>query len=255
METVTLSLQGQRISLEKFARAVEQFSLLMNELSREADATDLQWEVDELRVSSATTIARATSENGINRDRIDHVIRSYSAVGRGLQTGTATQFAPKIRKPVEALTALIAGEVTGILFETPEDDVIVTDAPQAVPSTETPRLVTASGGVTGRIQTLSSRSHLHFTLYDRLHDRAVSCYLDEGEEERLRPTWDKIATVQGLVTRDREHGWPVSVRQVAGIHLLNEGEAQDYRRAKGAIPYDPDAPPPEERIRRLRDAG
>ena len=78
----------------------------------------------------------------------------------------------------------------------------------------------AYGGVTGRIQTLSSRGGLRFTLFDTLFDRAVSCYLAEGQEELMRDVWGRMAVVEGLVTRDRATGRPQVIRSVRGVTVV-----------------------------------
>lgn len=102
------------------------------------------------------------------------------------------------------------------------------------------------------MQTLSSRGGLRFTLYDLLHDKAVSCYLAEGYEEIMRDLWGKIATVEGLVTRDPLSGRPLAVRQITTVTPKPDLPIS-YRDARGAAPSLTGLLP-EHPIRRLRDA-
>lgn len=255
METLTLALEGDDIGLAEFAQAVENFSLLLIELSREAEAPKLRWEVAELSVSSATTTAQAGQLNGYKPEHVDSIIRSYSAVGRGLQERSTTQFAPGVQKAAEGITDVLRQGVRAVRFETEEADFRISDAPEDVkPSRLGSPLPSAYGAVTGRIQTLSSRASLRFTLYDRLHDKAVGCYLQKGDGDLVRPAWDNMATVEGMVSRDPETGRPTSVRRVTAIHVLDPGSRGAYKAARGALPHDPEGLTPEERIRHLRDA-
>jgi hypothetical protein len=112
----------------------------------------------------------------------------------------------------------------------------------------------AFGAVEGRVQTLSSRGGLRFTLYDSLHDRAVSCYLAEGHEDIMRDAWGRLAVVQGLVKRDPRTGRPVTIREVRSVELLGERSPHDYKRARAAIPLPEGARRAEDVIRQLRDA-
>src|SRR5690242_1859744 len=108
----------------------------------------------------------------------------------------------------------------------------------------------AYGAVEGEVQTLTKRHGLRFTLYEFLNDKAVSCYLQEGQEEQMRNIWGKRAIIEGVVSRDK-HGHPISVRQIA--HIIPIEEEGDYTQARGILPMAPDDELPEVRIRRTRD--
>jgi hypothetical protein len=96
---------------------------------------------------------------------------------------------------------------------------------------------------------------LRFTLYDRIDERPVSCYLAEGREDLMREIWDKLATVEGWVTRDPISGRPLAVRRITNVTLLTEGGAQDYMRARGVLPLKEGDLSPEDAIRLIRDGG
>jgi hypothetical protein len=110
------------------------------------------------------------------------------------------------------------------------------------------------GAVEGRAQAISSRHGLHFTLYDLLWDRAVSCYLVDGHEAIMRNVWGRRAVVEGWITRDPLSGHPQTIRQVTRVTPLPDLPTDDYRRARGACPPHEGAPLPEVIIRHLRDA-
>jgi hypothetical protein len=251
MDTVTLALQGDDVSLDQFAQCVAHFSRMIAALSAAAGAAQLRWEITDLEVGSTTTTARA-SLNGHRPEQVEEVVLSYHEVGETLRIAGTLPYAMAVRKEADGLLELLKGGVTAIRFETAEADVIISQPP-ARPQAPAAEVGRAYGAVTGRIQTLTSRSRLRFTLFDRLYDRAVSCYLVEGSEEMMRDAWDRLATVEGIVSRDPLSGRPFSVRQVRNVHLLAEGLPADYKRARGALPRG-EGLRAEHRLRRVRDA-
>lgn len=254
-DTVTLALEGT-VSLSEFSTAVAHFHRLVAALTEEAKVEDVTWQIDALDYSSAITTARGVSENGTHPERIDQVVRSYLEVGQALEERATIPFPPKVKNEANSIAKLLSGpKVEAVRFETAEAEAIVQAAPRRKePQAEAPRRG-AYGSVTGRIQTLTSRNALRFTLYDHIHDRAVSCYLVEGRQAMMREMWDRIATVEGWVTRDPRTGRPLTVRRVSRVTALHEAEPQDYMKARGAQPLDDGEPMPEDKIRRLRDAG
>jgi len=145
-----------------------------------------------------------------------------------------------------------------VRFETAEADATIRSLEEAfaasgAPESPSPQPV-AYGGVTGRVQTLSSRGGLRFTLYDVLFDRAVSCYLAEGQEEIMRDVWGRMAVVEGLVTRDRVTGRPQVVRGVRGVTVVREAVSDRYVDSRGILEASFAGRPPEEVIRKLRSA-
>jgi hypothetical protein len=120
-----------------------------------------------------------------------------------------------------------------------------------------PRIIALApslGGIQGRVQSLSNRGGLRFTVYDLLYDRAVGCYVAEGKEELLRNIWGKLAVVEGMITRDPVNGRPLSIRQVSNITPIPDpSSAHEYTDARAAVPSLVGLSP-EEAIRRIRDA-
>lgn len=252
-DTVTLALQGD-VSLDQFAEGIVRFSALIRELSVESGVPQARWQVEDLEVGSTTATARGVA-NGSNGS-VERVVASYLEVGRALEQGITIPFPSRVREEAVALTKLLGVGVEAIRFETADADAIIRSFEEATPTPRPPvERAAAYGAVRGRVQTLTSRNSLRFTLYDAVHDRAVSCYLAEGSQDQARDIWDKMATVEGWVSRDPESGRPLSVRRIRRVTVIeDEGEPQGYLQARGAHPRG-DHPPAEVRIRRLRDAG
>lgn len=250
--TVTLQLRGDDIGMESYARAIDHFTLLMGELSRAAGVQGLRWEIANLEGGSATTQIRA-ARNGFEADRVDDVVRSYLQVGKALSRSELVPFSAEVQKHAEAIADVLNEGVEGVLFETSEDEAEITKALDAVAPSPKPQPSKAFGAVTGQIQTLSSRNKLTFTLFDRLHDRAVRCYLRDGQESLVEGAWQRNATVVGVVTRDADSGRPLSIRKIESVDVLN-GDPLAWGRARGSLKSDPNGKSPEARIREMRDA-
>lgn len=251
-DTVTLALHGP-ISLDQFAQGVQRFHALIRALSDEAHLRGVTWQIEDLQVSSAVATARGVASNGTKPAEIERVVRNYLEVGQSLESGELVPFSKPVQTEATGIAALLKIGVEAVRFETAESDATVREAVAEVQA-PTPKSREAFGAVTGRVQTLTSRSELRFTLYDRLHDRAVSCYLKEGGEPQMREMWDRVATVEGWVTRDYETGRPLAVRRVAAVTPIEEVGPQDYMRARGAVPPEGEQESAEAVIRRLRDA-
>jgi hypothetical protein len=247
-DTLTLALNGD-VSFEAYADAIARFRALIDALSEELGVADqVEWMVHALQVSSAIATIRGESEFS---EHVERVVRAYASVGKALERGERPQFSPEVIRNAQGIARVLSDKITSIRFETAEEDAIVSQ--QGVVSAEN-ALQTAYGAAEGRVQTLTTRKGLRFTLYDTLHDRAVSCYLQEGQEELMREAWDRRAIVEGLISRDRLSGRPVAVRRISEIRVLPVIEPGSYLKARGVAPIKAGEPLPEEIIRRLRNA-
>jgi len=106
----------------------------------------------------------------------------------------------------------------------------------------------------GRIQTLTERAELKFTLYDSMFDRAITCFLSNDQREMMRNAWGHRAIVEGRITRDFLTGRPKEIRRIAHVKILDDVPAGSYRAARGVAPISAGDLPSEDAIRRVRDA-
>ena len=146
---------------------------------------------------------------------------------------------------------MLDGKITSIQFEAGNEVATVT---AGVSSEQAAGLLGAFGSVEGRIETLTHRNWLGFTLYDFLNDRAIRCHLAPDQTDVVRNAWDRRAIVRGWVRRDPLSGRAVTINPVHSIEIVPEVERGLYRRARGIAPAGPDELSPELVIRRLRDA-
>jgi hypothetical protein len=248
-DTLTLKLQGN-VSLDDFAKVVSRFDALVKGLANlVAPDERIDWTVEDLQSGSAEITAVGTAQSS---EPLIRVRSAYLNIGRSLEADEPVAYPPGVRDSAEGIRAVLNGQITAAIFETVEDDAIVRTAPHVHVPTR-PALVT-KGAVSGRIQTLTNRGSLRFTLYDLLHDKAVSCYLAEGREDLMRDAWGKLAVVEGIVRRDPLTGRPIAIRGVTAVGIRPDPDIEGYRAARGALPWHADAALPEDVIRRMRDA-
>jgi hypothetical protein len=257
-DSATLQLQGEKIPLRAFADAMLHFRGLIAALSDGIPGgREVEWVVDDLANGSATATIRGEVLPG-RESIVDQVVRAYDSLGAHLDKADLSEYQPRVVKEAMALTGILNGKVDGLLFQTAlhdwiirkprHEDHVASSAWSVVGARE------AYGAIEGRVQTLTNRGKLRFTMYDTLDDRAVSCYVDEGQEHTMVGIWGKRVIVAGLVSREPATGRPVAVRQITSITELPERGPGSFRDARGIIPLRPGGLLPEEAVRRMRDA-
>ena len=254
-DTLILSLHGE-VTLTAFADAIEHWRGLIDAISREVSGKEITWIISDLAPGSATVTARPRDAN----EQVLPVRDAYTDVGRALSKGLIDTLAPAVRAEARALTAVIYEPIDYMRFETAEFDAIITYnydellRQQVTATAEVVEVPAAFGGVQGRIQTLTNRGGLRFTLYDTLHDKAVGCYLAEGQEESMRDLWGRLAVVEGAVTRDIRSGRPLAVRHIRNVSGVREVTPDAFFDARGVIRRDTaDIREPEALIADSRD--
>lgn len=253
-DTVTLTLDGE-VDLDDFAEAVFRFNRLIRAIARAENATHVRWRMAQLDVGSAVAAARGIPLNGaspdVAREEAERVVKGYLRTGLSLQHGEAVPYPPDVEREARELTGILNGRVQNLRFETAEAEATIGMSVEQEPL-KLP--VPMYGAVEGRVQTLTSRGGLRFTLYDTLYDKAVSCYLVEDFEDIMRDAWGRRAVVEGRVTRDIPSGRALAIRAITAVQVLPEIAAGRYRDLRGIAPSTRGVSA-EDAIRRLRDAG
>lgn len=253
-DTVTLVLNGE-VSLRDFSEAIGGLLALVGGLQKEiAGQANIEWLIDSLDAGSAIATVRGVSENETQAKDVERIVDAYGNVGLAIRTGKQFSHSPAVKTAAMRILRLVNGRIKSVRFETADLDVEF--SAEARPSDEA-RLAggpeEAFGAVRGRVQSMTSRGQLRFSLYDLIDDRAISCYLMVGSEDLMREAWGKLVVVEGVVRRDPETGRATTVRKVAKIQIIQEGRPGDYREAIGAASGFLGDELPEEVIRRARD--
>lgn len=249
--TLTLYLAGD-VSLVEYADTIRHFANLVDLLTREvASDTNIEWVIDELQSGSALA-----SVAGISQDEIAvlRVVHAYEDVGRSLQRREPIPFPEAIAREAKAITKVIGEKIPSVAFQTARADSIVYGDYDVTRHGGGEPLV-AFGAVRGKVETLSSRGKLRFTLYDPIFDKAINCFVrDETMRSRLKEIWGQSVIVYGRVTRDSEHGRALSIRDISRIEDVVSSEPGSYKAARGAFIWSDGDEPAEATIRRIRDA-
>lgn len=243
--TITFELGGQ-IDIKEFEKSFSAFRRLITALTpKKSGAT---WHIEDLQAGSAVVTFRGDAD--VLSD-VDRIVTDYENIGYALaQNKTVPSRNSQITKAANAIKALTE-TIDYVRFQTPdvEHTIYGNGRIHIRPVTSI-----SIGAITGRIQTLSNRGALRFNLYDTVHDKAVACYLTQGREELMREAWGKRARVSGTITRETNTGKPIAIRQILDVEILQDAPPGSYKRARGAIPWEPGDDMPEEIIRRMRDA-
>jgi hypothetical protein len=244
-----MRLDGEVI-IGKLADALSRFNRVLEELQRDAGA-NVTWVLAGLEFGSAVATARAVPLDDLAIERIPRMCAEFLSAARQVANGDGDQSRPLLRA-VRDLTT-VADDRNTVVFETADDELAFSaPAPLSLVRPPTTSSTKSLGTVRGRVETLSHRKGLRFSLYELANDRPVSCYLETDHEDLMRDAWGHVADVTGYVTRDGESGRPVSIRQVTQVVVTDdEGEAMGFLRARGVVKG---AEPAEMIIRRIRDA-
>ncbi len=250
-DEITLVLAGE-VTLDDFAQVVTNLKGLMQSLSADvAEKAKVEWVQADLQTNGAVMTYKGHGPT----EAVSRIVEAYGEVGYALQSEEPIPFSSQVAKHAKGIASVLNGQIPHIRFESSEFEAII-QAKQDK-SLRIVEMPPAYGAVQGRIQTLSSRGSLRFTLYDILNDRPVSCYLAkdiEDPEEKMRDVWAKLALVEGLVRRDPGTNRVLTVREVRNIEVLPEPDLWGYQAARGIAPPVKSAITPENASRRLRDA-
>lgn len=212
---ITLELDEEEISVSDFAKAFENFSGLVKELSKQfAPKKDSSaWLV---KVYPGSAGIGLSGRPGVYTSEEINAIRTNLLTGlRELETGARPVFFTD--KSVECSKALAS------LFKTkkaPPNVRIWSKQEQSLSigraiATKADNLLEVAyeddGSVDGFLQKLSAHGQFEFVVYDALDDRAIKCEVEESKIESAWKSFRKRVEVLGKV-RYRKDGMPVSVR-------------------------------------------
>jgi hypothetical protein len=160
------------------------------------------------------------------------VVRAYGTVGRSLQRREPIPFSLNVAREAESITRVITDNVTAVRFETADSDFVVygQNGSEKVRSLG-PRV--SFGTVSGRVQALTSRGKLKFTLYDSVFDKPVACYYQDGHEDEMKDIWGKRVLVTGRVTREPDQGRATAIRNITQIAPVPDIFPGGYKIARG----------------------
>lgn len=241
---------GGEVTVEKLSDAFARFSQVLDALAESHNA-NIDWLVTGLEHGSATVIARAVPLDDEAERQIPAMHEDYTDAAVCVQEGNIDHTFSLHRRMHELLA--LADDDHPIKVESNDKRVVVdTAVAPFIPSLPQgwEDHVTTLGTVRGRVETLSRRNALSFSLYELTTDVAVRCFMDLDLEDKMRSVWGNIADVTGTVRRDTRTNRPLWIRNVTRVEPVDEGDPDGYLKARGVINTKE---PAEVLVRRMRD--
>ena len=234
-DTLTFALGG-RVEIEQFQEGITRFRQLVVALT---PRKGVKWIIEDLHPGSAVITLRGEAAAPAE---VEKIVDDYGSVGKALEFHEPLTYNRRVRQAAESIKNL-ADSLEYVRFETPVCDYTISKNGTA-PNQRT--FLVSIGAISGRVQTLSNRGSLRFNLYDTVLDKAISCYLQPGQEELMREVWGRRVRVSGQVSRETTSGLPKAIRQILGVEILEEVAPGSYRLARGAVSRQPGDEMPED---------
>ena len=239
---------GGEVTVDLLSAALAQFTRAL-EAAEASHGASIRWVVTGLDHGSATALARAIPTDSRSETLAPQVCLSLVEAGRAVMEGKADEALPMTRY----LTKLqgLASHDQPVLIDCAGVAVEFAPVETAEFSLTNDDHHSALGTIRGRIEMLSQRRGLHFSLYDLVYDLAVSCFPAKDMESTMRDAWGQVADVTGTVKRDPATDRPRSIRDITSVELIDEEDDFGYRAVRGALET---REPAEVLVRRMRDA-
>lgn len=247
-QTITITVGGD-VLLSYFADTLDRLNALLNALGDQVGAEAVEWVIDELAVGSAVATIRGIGED---TEGIARATAAFATVGVALERNAPIPFSPSVVNAARELTQVINGKAPFLILAAGDKEATITES--SVASSRQPTRVTALGSLTGVVQTLSQYPGYRFIVSDETSGRSVPCRFRADQTEDMRAIWGKRAMVEGVITRDRESGHPVSVTEVDRVTLARDVPKGAFLRARGVVRAPDGGESPSATIRRMRDA-
>lgn len=245
-DEIRLRVAGE-VTVELLSAALTAFTAALSVAEADHDAR-IRWVVADLDTGSAAALIRAVPDDDRSKEIVPRVCLSLVETGRALADGE-TDVALPMTKHLAKLQKL-ASDNQPVTIECASAAVEFAPGGSAKPAgIETDRY-RSLGTVRGRVEMLSHRRGLHFSLYDLVDDAAVTCYPTSDMEAVMRNVWGRLADVTGTVRRDLVTDRPRSIRDITSVDLVEEGSSSAYRSARGVLKA---REPAEVLVRRMRD--
>lgn len=251
--TIAFSIEGD-VDIETLATAAAGLHELVSALQADhAPNSNLTWRVGDLRAGSARISLEAREASPQARE----IVERYDAIAADLSADRPLEASAAVRRPIRKLARLTKRKgVQSVTFATADAaHAVMQLGPRAAKSGAA--TYADIGFVEGEVVSINRQSDLHMTLLDDMRQCPIRCRLNPEHAEIAAEAWQLgFARVTGLVTYRSPSGDPVSVRNVTQIEALSGDDEhwdEDWKAARGSIPWNPGDPPAEVLIRRLRD--
>jgi hypothetical protein len=137
------------------------------------------------------------------------------ATAKVARQGNTSVLSPKVAKAARRITGVLNGVIPELSLVS--GDEVVSISTPAVDKRRKLEYVAAFGSLTGLIQTISKTRGLQFRVLDETSGSSVAGKLEPELTELMRELWDRRATIEGVITRERRTGRPISMTDVERV--------------------------------------
>ncbi|MBF0318614.1 MAG: hypothetical protein HQL01_02245 [Nitrospirae bacterium] len=229
--TIALTLKGENIASELLRDSICTFYDFVDEVSAQVSGTrkPVKWIVTVEHGSIILLNNPVVRE--INNDIIEKTVNAiHYGIGK-LETNTdrPEYFSDKALEYLQNLALLLSAEsngLTGIYIVINEDSHALTRRVAANIDTITGNRYKSLGSVEGKLQVISERGGLKFTIYDTLNDKPVRCSIPEELRsealEAAAKAFGQRISIFGMISYD-QYGTP-KIIQVRKLRLFRNKE-------------------------------
>lgn len=232
-QQLTLRIDGQRITAERFLKAVSAFVGLIHEVSEAVtdERGAFRWIVS---VESGSAIVHFRPEG--HRIEASFAPRSIKAINDGLAMLEKRAERPRFWSDDALRRAKDLSEVLDSVSGSLDHVSVSSDHRALGITTKTAAHVNALigseykslGTIEGRLRAITEAGGVHFVVQDPVTHNSVRCYFAEENADEYMQAWRKRVAVYGEI-RYRKDGHPVSIA-VQDVRVLKE--AHELPRAK-----------------------
>lgn len=236
---LTLEIDGQRVTPEKFLRSVRSFFTVVTEVTAKLAGKKtggIQWRVV---VKEGSNLVGVEPQPGFDRAILGHVV---TAISEGV---TGIERSPEMPRHFSERAVKSLRELADVVGTTEDDDTVVRIWTKKKPIQLTHKSVAhvsqmfASeqedhGSIEGKLQTVTERGGLQFVVYEPLWDQPVRCRIPEELTERAITSFGKRVEVYGLI-KYRKDGKPLSIQVDDIVTFPAKDEIPSFRDVHGIL--------------------
>ena len=216
MHKVSITIDGEHISMEAFMAAVTNFLAVLREVDKGLSPTPaVRWRLAELRYGSPALVACLGEPRSkkVRRESVAAVVDTVVTGLHNLEANRGGRPAGFTDDALEATKRLVevrgkGGISTLVIVSADEDH---TEAARRLELTQRAAATVddliagryrAIGSVEGTLQLISSHVTPYFAIYDDIWGARVRCDFPEAMKQTALETFDRRVVVRGIVTSD-----------------------------------------------------
>ena len=235
---LTLELDGDGVTPERFQRAVRAFFGIVTEVTKNVcdDRTPVRWRV---KVKSGSNLIGVVPGAGFSPSVLGIIATAVhdGVIASERNAALPPSFGEGAVRHLRDLSELSNREAEGDLrIRLWADRRAIRVTPQTAIGTDRSAAgqFEDHGSIEGRLQTVSERGAVRFVVYETLADKAVNCFIEPAQVDEAMRNFGKRVEVYGLI-KYRGDGSPISIRVESISAFADPDELPDFRSVYGIL--------------------